>query len=328
MKTEIVEIEKADSWKVALKDSILNKIPFVIPTETVYGLAALYNDTEMIQNVFKAKSRPQDNPLIVHIGSIEQLQDLISVETDELPENIVRLTDKFWPGPLTILFKKSLNVPDIVTANSEYVGIRMPSHAIAQKLLTEVGTPLVAPSANISGKPSPTNASDVFEDLDGKVELIFDGGECEIGLESTVIKMSDNMKECIILRPGNVTEKDLVNFFDKVEIEKSILEFGLSYEVKPESPGLKYKHYSPKAKVVLIGKLDDLANCDDKNCVILTYSRRLDAKNCIFFESEEKLANKLFSTFRELDRSGVDKIYVEMPEDNMALKNRLIKASI
>lgn len=328
MQTEIIRIHEDGDWRLKLKNSVSKKLPFVIPTETVYGLAALYNDTQMVESIFQIKNRPQDNPLIVHIVALDQLQDLISVKLNELPENVMEVIDSFWPGPLTILFEKSSNVPDIVTANSPYVGVRMPKHEVGQTVLREIGIPLVAPSANISGRPSPTNAKDAFEDLNSKVELIFDGGECEVGLESTVIKLSDNMEECLVLRPGKITEEDLMPFFSNVMIDKSVLESSLTEESIAESPGVKYKHYSPKAKVILVDNINELETAGFSNFAILSYSKKLNLDNNIYFKSEDHLASKLFSTFRELDRQGLEAVFVEMPRLNLALKNRLIKAAI
>jgi L-threonylcarbamoyladenylate synthase len=329
MKTKTLKWSDSDSDLHLVQLSFENLLPIVIPTETVYGLAAPYNELPIVRNIFKIKNRPADNPLIVHIASLDYLSELIDNNVSDLPENVVRLMNDLWPGPLTILFRKSANVADLITAGSDFVGVRIPANPIAKMILEKTKIPLVAPSANISGRPSPTNAFDAYEDLDGKVECIFDGGQCEFGLESTVIKMNDSMDSCEILRPGKVTVEDLANYFKVVRLNESITKNVLENSEKVISPGLKYKHYSPKAKVIIV---DDISNFKEDPLseldFVLTYSKSLKSKNSIYFESEDALARKLFSTFRDLDRRGATVIFVEDPVSNLALKNRLIKASI
>jgi L-threonylcarbamoyladenylate synthase len=236
--------------------------------------------------------------------------------------------DEFWPGPLTILFEKSELVDDLVTAGSNLVAVRMPSHPIFKQIIDFVGVPIVAPSANLSGKPSPTNASDCFEDLDGRVGIIVDGGQCDFGLESTVIKFTtDNSVK--ILRPGFVTEKDLSQFVD-VEIDDSVLESVISSsETKVESPGMKYKHYSPAAKVEIIYDLDlKSLVLNEKEYLVCFSQLNLDLDEKVLnFKSEDELARNLFSTFRNLDRLNASKIYIEFPKENLALQNRILKAT-
>ncbi len=188
-----------------------------MPTETVYGLAASAYDPAAIKKIFQSKGRPQDNPLIVHISNLEMLQPLVTA----VPEPAKKLAEQFWPGPLTMIFPKSEKVPMEVTAGMETVAIRFPSHPVAQAIIRESGLPLAAPSANLSGKPSPTTAQHVWEDMDGKIPLIVDGGECQVGVESTVVLVKE---DCLhLLRPGAVTPEMLKTCCDQVEIDPAVL---------------------------------------------------------------------------------------------------------
>lgn len=320
MQTEIIRIEESENiQKLAkiVRRSFELKLPVVVPTETVYGLAAPFNDQDVIESIYKIKNRPSDNPLIVHISNYQQLSLLIK---NPVNDNIKKVLNEFWPGPITVLFERSENVPDMVTAGSNLVAIRMPSHRIFKDLIEELGVPLVAPSANLSGKPSPTTAADANEDLEGLVQVIIDGGKSEFGLESTVIKVNE-ANECLILRPGQITKEMLDPFFSSVKYNMSA-----NSGEKVESPGTKYKHYSPLAKVYLVDEITGFC-CDEESSVIITYSTNLKQKNSFFYENEEMLAVDIFSLFRELDRNGVKNIYIEKPKSNIALLNRVMKAS-
>jgi L-threonylcarbamoyladenylate synthase len=219
------------------------------PTETVYGLGANALDDNAVKKIFKAKGRPSDNPLIVHISSMEMLRELVAPEAFPKEGSIAsQICKTFWPGPLTILFKKSSRVADSVTAKLETVAVRMPSHPIASKLISLSNLPLAAPSANVSGRPSPTSAHHVLEDMKGRIPCIVDGGACDVGVESTVIDL--NSTPPLILRPGGITFEKLQKFVPDIQIyEKKV--HGTHLEQAPPTPGLKYTHYSPSARVIL-----------------------------------------------------------------------------
>ncbi|MCD5413518.1 MAG: threonylcarbamoyl-AMP synthase [Clostridiales bacterium] len=214
------------------------------PTETVYGIGANALNSEAARKIFEAKRRPADNPLIVHIAEIENVYPLV----EKVSKKARKLMTKFWPGPLTIIFRKSKQVPAIVTAGLDTVAVRMPNHPIALCVIKESGVPIAAPSANISGKPSPTRGNHVVDDLFGRVDIIINGGDCEVGLESTVLDMTINPS--VILRPGGVTKEmieevlgERVDFYDSSEENFS--------SILPKAPGMKYVHYSPNADVIV-----------------------------------------------------------------------------
>ena len=215
-----------------------------MPTETVYGLAADAQNADAVKEIFLAKGRPQDNPLIVHIDKVEQLDEI--AYTNDLAK---KLAQAFWPGPLTLVVKKRRGViPDIVTCSMDTVAVRLPKSAYARELISRSKRYIAAPSANISGKPSPTRAEHVIEDFMGKIPIILDGGECEVGLESTVCAVYENKP--VILRPGGITEQMIEQVAGSVEISPAVLG-GLKEGEKAVSPGMKYKHYSPKAQVII-----------------------------------------------------------------------------
>ena len=216
------------------------------PTETVYGLGANALDGEAVLKIFAAKGRPADNPLIVHISALDEIAPLIS---GDLPESARRLAEAYWPGPMTLILKKSALIPDEVSAGLDTVGIRMPSNPVARALIKASGCPIAAPSANRSGRPSPTCAQDVFEDMDGRVPMILDGGECDIGLESTVISLTDARAR--ILRPGGITPEMIERVLGGVDVDPTALK-PLAEGQIARSPGMKYRHYAPKGKLILI----------------------------------------------------------------------------
>ncbi len=309
-----------------------------IPTETVYGLAANAFDADAIKKVFEAKGRPQDNPLIVHISDIEDIAKL----TVEFPEAATKLAEKFWPGPLTMILKKSDKVPLEVTAGLSTVAVRFPSHSVALAVITAAGVPLAAPSANLSGKPSPTTAQHVMRDLSGKIPMIIDGGACEVGLESTVIDLSGDVPT--LLRPGGVTLTELRKVLGRVDVNPKILEEVDDGEAVA-SPGMKYKHYSPSAPVVIVdGKSEEFASfvknrASDKKVAVLCF----DEESALFDETDitvvsygslahpEELAAKLFSALRTLDDISPDVIYAREPSCGdgleLAVVNRLSRAA-
>ena len=214
------------------------------PTETVYGLGADALDEKASAKIYAAKGRPSDNPLIVHISDIEQLDKLVC----EIPDNAKKLMDAFWPGPMTLIFKKSGLVPDGTTGGLDTVAVRMPNHKAALELIRTSGVAIAAPSANTSGRPSPTTAAHVADDLSGKIDMIIDGGAVGIGIESTIVDVTSEIP--MVLRPGYITMEMLEKVVGKVGIDKAITG-PVSPDVKPKAPGMKYKHYAPKAELTM-----------------------------------------------------------------------------
>lgn len=302
-----------------------------MPTETVYGLAASAYDPAAIKKIFQAKGRPQDNPLIVHISNLKMLQPLVTA----VPEPAKKLAEQFWPGPLTMIFPKSEKVPMEVTAGMETVAIRFPSHPVAQAIIRESSLPLAAPSANLSGKPSPTTAQHVWEDMDGKIPLIVDGGECQVGVESTVVLVKE---DCLhLLRPGAVTPEMLKTCCDQVEIDPAVLH-QLKEGAQAASPGMKYKHYSPKADVtILSGNLAQFKEYVNSHWDSATYALVFDGEQqgiacpCLTYGADAaEQAKELFAVLRRLDELGVKKVYARCPEKQgmgLAVYNRLIRAA-
>ena len=215
-----------------------------IPTETVYGLAADATNPQAVQKIFEAKGRPQDNPLIVHIASLEELPALVR----QVPDAAKKLAETFWPGPLTMIFYKSEKIPAETSAGLDTVGIRMPQHLAARQVIQAAGVPLAAPSANRSGRPSPTTAEHVMNDMKGRIDAVLDGGPCQVGVESTVVDMTGDVPR--VLRPGAVTREQILRVLGSVEVDSAVF-----HEVAPgevvRAPGMKYRHYAPKAPVLL-----------------------------------------------------------------------------
>jgi L-threonylcarbamoyladenylate synthase len=299
METQVISSKNLD---LAIS-FLMQGIPVVFPTETVYGLGSHIFNEKGIQNIFTIKGRPSDNPLIVHVSSLEEA---ISLSKD-LPPLFYLLAKKFWPGPLTLVVQKADHVPSFVSAGLSSIAIRMPSHPVARELIQKTG-PLAAPSANISGRPSPTCVEDVLEDLNGKIPCIIDGGASFLGIESTVVSLLK--EEPVLLRPGTITRQIL-----EQAIEKTILE--PQKDAPPLSPGMKYRHYAPKAKVLLRFKKTDL-----KGPYILSPNPT----------DKMRLLNEktLYAELRRADRSGALEIEIDCCEElllNQALMNRLIKAS-
>ncbi|MBQ1388960.1 MAG: threonylcarbamoyl-AMP synthase [Clostridia bacterium] len=305
-----------------------------IPTETVYGLAANALDGNAVNRIFAAKGRPADNPLIVHISDIDQIEKFSLVS--EIPESAKKLMAAFWPGPLTIIMKKGC-VPNEVTAGLDTVAVRFPSHVVTQRIITAAGCPLAAPSANTSGKPSPTTAAHVFHDMNGKIPYIIDGGACEVGVESTVVTTAGDVP--VLLRPGGVTHEQLESVVGHVEIAHAVLERMNDGETAA-SPGMKYKHYAPSADVILLsGSSEQYISFVNEhisdNTAALCYDEDVDLIGGKTYSLghkdnyEEQSAN-LFSVLRLIDEEGYNTIYARCPERTgtaMALYNRLIRAA-
>ncbi len=335
MNTEIIKISDTDSKEKYEKAVELLKDNQVVgmPTETVYGLAGNALSEISVKRIFEAKGRPQDNPLIVHISEFSELYDLVS----EVPEIAEKLAEKFWPGPLTMILPKSEKVPSCVTAGLSSVAVRCPSHIVARNLIKYCGLPIAAPSANISGKPSPTKAEHVFADLKGKIPLVIDGGESEEGVESTVISLCGEKPR--LLRPGNVTLTELENICGEVLVDDAVLN-PLKKGEKVSSPGMKYKHYSPNATVTIL-KGDYKAFCDyvNENKTANTFAMVFDGEgenlSVEFINYGNKndyrsLSNRLFDCLRELDSLGAKECFVRCPDettDDLAVLNRLLRAA-
>lgn len=311
----------------------------VSPTETVYGLAANAMDADAVKNIFKAKGRPSDNPLIVHIASLDMLDSLVTT----IPENAKVLMDHFWPGPLTLIFNASSKIPNAVRANLPTVAIRFPSHPVMQKLIKASGLPLAAPSANISGKPSPTNVARVIEDLSGKVDVIIDGGDCSVGLESTVVDITSTPPT--ILRPGGITAEMLEAVIGPVSIDPALS--GQDPNLVPKAPGMKYTHYSPNAEVIIVkGKLSKVT---DEINTLTSKAQSLGKKVGVLATDEtmhlfkdayvlscgtstdlSTIAANLFEKLRAFDDAKVDIVYsLAFPSTGIgkAIMNRLEKSA-
>ena len=279
------------------------------PTETVYGLGANALNKESIKKIYKAKGRPSDNPLIAHIADFEDIHKL----TEEIPGKAKKLIEKFWPGPLTIVLKKKESVPDELTAGSKFVAIRMPSNQIAREIIRLAKTPVAAPSANLSTKPSPTKVEHVIDDLTGRIEGIVDGGEVEVGIESTVIDLTSDVPT--ILRPGKISKEQMEEIIGRVETKTKS-------GAVAKSPGMKYKHYSPEAKVVLTNK-ENFQKLKEKYGGKKIGEIKL---TCTL----EYYAKIIFSEFRRMDKEGMEIILVEsVPEIGLGtgIMNRLKKAA-
>lgn len=304
-----------------------------MPTETVYGLAASAFDTEAVAHIFEAKGRPQDNPLIVHIAEIGTLETLCA----EIPEAARRVAERFWPGPLTMVFKKKPVVPDRVTAGMDTVAVRFTAHPIAQELIRKSGVPIAAPSANVSGYPSPTTAAHVMRDLDGKIDACIDGGECDCGVESTVVSMVGRPR---LLRPGSVTLEQLSEIVPDITVDKAI-RGEIADTERVSAPGMKYRHYAPSAPVVAVcGEASASAGyilsvMKDGELVICydEFAGLFAGKPCVAYGSakdKKALAHGVFSALREADRLSPSRIYVQCPDDGgvgLAVANRIKKAA-
>ncbi len=307
-----------------------------MPTETVYGLAANALDEEAVSSIFVAKGRPSDNPLIVHISSVEDIEKYSLVSS--FPEKARKLANAFWPGPLTIIMPKSESVPSVVTGGLDSVAVRFPSHPAAQALISRAGCPLAAPSANLSGSPSPTTAEHVSKDLEGRVHAIMDGGPAQVGLESTVITLCTEPPT--LLRPGGVTLEQLRDVLGQVDLSDAVLN-KLNEGAQAPSPGMKYRHYAPKAKVYLVKAEDDtfrdfLSSKDKNSTVALCYDEDVPHLSVHTLPLGEKndyttQAHNLFSALRGADEiPGTQVVYVRCPDTEgvgMALFNRLIRAA-
>ena len=328
-----------DSLKIA--SELLSQGSLVaFPTETVYGLGANALNPESVLSIFAAKERPADNPLIVHICDAAQLDPLC-----EIPSRAPLLMNAFWPGPLTMLFPRKDTIPDAVTAGLPTVAVRMPSHPVAAALLKTCGLPVAAPSANRSGRPSPTTARHVLDDMDGRIPLILDGGPCDVGLESTVLDLCHGQP--VILRPGGITKSMLEQVLEEeVAVADSILR-PLRPDEPALSPGMRYKHYAPQGLVTLVEgsekdtiplmrRLCQQDLTEGKKSCVLCFTEHMEAfSGCRPHDigprrDQAQIAHRLFGILRQLDQEGMETIYSEvLPPDEigLAVMNRLGRAA-
>ncbi|MDB8806038.1 MULTISPECIES: L-threonylcarbamoyladenylate synthase [Romboutsia] len=308
----------------------------IFPTETVYGLGANALDENAVKKIYEAKGRPSDNPLIVHIYDREEVRDLAK----DISNKAEIVMDKFWPGPITIILKKKDIVPNTTSGGLDTVAIRMPSHKIARELIKQSGLPIAAPSANMSGRPSPTKGNHVKEEMDGRVSGIVLGGNCDFGLESTVLDLTGEVP--MILRPGSITKEDLEEVLGEVLVDPSLLK--KEDNKKAKAPGMKYTHYSPDADVYIVSGNDkDVIN--KINQIIRENSENgiksgvmCVEKNKEVYEGEvislgntlEEVGSNLFDVLREMDKRNVDIVYseaFEMTGVGQAIMNRLLKSA-
>lgn len=340
MKTLIKEIDinKPDQDLISLFANMLADGKTVIfPTETVYGLGANALDEDAATKIYQAKGRPSDNPLLVHVADKEDVYDLV----ENIDDRAKLLMDKFWPGPLTIVFKKKAIIPDRTSGGLDTVAIRMPSDQVARDLIRRAGVPIAAPSANISGRPSPTKPEHIIRDMDGRVDGILVGGPCDYGVESTIIDLSEDL--AMVLRPGSITLEMLGEVLGRVDLDPSLK--NKDDNIRAKAPGMKYKHYSPQAQVYIV-KADDLEGfaervdslCEDNakkglkiGVMTMNYDQHsYQAKVFDLGGSDTEVAKNLFDSLISLDREYIDIAYVPYFEERgigVAIMNRLKKAA-
>lgn len=343
MNTKVIKIDSDNIDEKSMQeagDLIAAGELVAFPTETVYGLGGDALDPKAAEKIYKAKGRPSDNPLIVHISKFEDLEYIAK----DVPASARKLADKFWPGPLTMIVQKNEKVPYATTGGMETVAIRMPNSKIALDLIRKSGKLIAAPSANTSGRPSPTEAHHVAEDLDGKIAMIVDGGSVGIGIESTIVDLTE--KKPMILRPGYITPEMLSEVLgEEVVIDPGII--AADDTKKPKAPGMKYKHYAPKASMILvegeqskvINKINELADEKSKDgkkvAVIATEETKSMYRADVILsigsrQDEDSIARHLYKILRECDDMDVEAIYSESfktPRIGNAIMNRLLKAA-
>jgi len=338
LQTEVIRIERKNINVQAIQKagSILKSGGLVaFPTETVYGLGADALNTEAAKKIYSAKGRPSDNPLIIHIADMGYLNKIVK----QVPDAAKKLADAFWPGPLTMILNKSDCVPYGTTGGLDTVAVRMPSDEIAQELIRRGGGYVAAPSANISGRPSPTTAQHVYEDMNGRIPLILDGGAVEIGLESTIVDLTADMP--VILRPGYISLEMVQSILGRAETDRGLIADDSG--IRPKAPGMKYRHYAPKAELKIVeGPIDKVISYINQRAegsrrvgIICTEETREcyphgDIKSIGSRKNELSIANHLFEVLREFDEDGVEVIYsesFEAPGLGQAIMNRLLKAA-
>ncbi|MBR5317349.1 MAG: threonylcarbamoyl-AMP synthase [Lachnospiraceae bacterium] len=342
METKVITIDHKNIDETVLQEAgrIIKEGGLVaFPTETVYGLGGDALNKESSRKIYEAKGRPSDNPLIVHICNMHDLKPIV----EEIPEDVYRLAEAFWPGPLTIIMKKSALVPKETTGGLETVAVRMPSHPVALKFIEYAGGYVAAPSANVSGRPSPTRAKYVIEDMTGRIDMILDGDGIDIGLESTIVDMTGEIP--MILRPGYITLDMLEKVLGEVDTDKTILD--INCKDAPKAPGMRYRHYAPKGQLTIvegdvektIEKINELtaqAHTKGEKVGIIGTEESQDkymgdsVKSVGKRADEESIARTLYAILREFDDEGVTVIYSESFSEcsmGQAIMNRLLKAA-
>lgn len=332
MQTRLLDAKQEGSVREAAR--ILREGGLVgMPTETVYGLAANALDGAAVSKIFTAKGRPQDNPLIVHISEFSQIKRLVKT----VPESAAKLAEACWPGPLTMVLEKSALIPDEVSTGLPTVGIRLPSHPVARALISEAGVPIAAPSANLSGRPSTTTAEHVLHDMNGKIDAVLDGGPCGVGVESTIVTLASDPPR--LLRPGGVTLEQLRAVLGTVDVDPAVMN-PLPKGARPLSPGMKYKHYSPKANVVILdggeaAYFDYVNEHAAPGVAALCYdgeeaSLRVPSVRYGGERDYARQARELFEALRKLDEIGAETVYARCPPPEgvgLAVYNRLMRAA-
>ena len=342
MKTKIIKVNinnRSSFNKLkSAAELIRNGKLVVFPTETVYGLGADATDTNAVRNIYKAKGRPSDNPLIVHIANPQDAKKY--AYTNSL---YYKLADKFMPGPLTVIMKSKSSIPKTTRGGLDTVAIRCPQNAVARKLIEYSKRPIAAPSANLSGSPSPTSFKHVCDDMNGRVNMIINSSDSDFGLESTIVKIEDE-NTLTLLRPGKITVDDLRGVCEKVNVAHAVTE-ELKEGDRALSPGMKYRHYAPKAPLILLdGSIEKISEYlsgeDDSHTAVILYDEDIDIlkerlMNVDFYNfgaSNDRLtqAHRLFYILREVDKKGYKKIFAPLPSQEgigLALYNRMIRAS-
>ena len=350
MQTKIEKVDIREGVKPSFHDAqvmeeagriLRNGGLVAFPTETVYGLGGDALDGSASKKIYAAKGRPSDNPLIVHIADLEALKAIAS----EIPEKARILAEKFWPGPLTMILKKSSAVPYETTGGLDTVAVRFPSHPAAAALIKASGTYIAAPSANTSGRPSPTTADHVAQDMDGRIDMIIDGGAVGIGIESTIVDLTGEVP--MILRPGYITKEMLEAAVGTVTVDPAIIDGELLKDVHPKAPGMKYRHYAPKGNLIVVEGAQDKViekinalvmakEAEGKKTAVIATDETKDKYLCGIVESigtrrdVKTIAHNLYDILRKMDTSGVSDIYSESFEGaglGQAVMNRLLKAA-
>ncbi len=342
MNTEIITITPGEDLAEALRRpaEILRAGGLVaFPTETVYGLGANAFEPEASARIYAAKGRPSDNPLIIHIAEVSQL----SLVTDAVPEAALRLAKAFWPGPLTMILPRKETVPKRTTGGLDTVAVRLPSHPVARALIRESGCLIAAPSANLSGRPSPTTAAHVREDMDGRIDCIVDGGPVSIGLESTIVDLTE--EKPLILRPGYITKEALMDVLSDVDYDPNLSSETASGP--PKAPGMRYRHYAPKGEMWVVEGAAEAVVAEIASRTAADAAAGLHPGVLATEETagryptgtviavgtradEESIARQLFGALRAMDAAGADRIYAESfdtPRIGQAIMNRLLKAA-
>lgn len=345
MDTEYVLIGEGEERREQIKKAagiIKNGGLVAFPTETVYGLGGNGLNPSSSEKIYEAKGRPSDNPLILHISDLSMLEGLIEGGISEAAK---KLAKAYWPGPMTLVFKKAPHIPLETTGGLQTVAVRLPNNEIARELIREANVPIAAPSANTSGRPSPTSAHHVKADLDGRIDMILDGGDVGIGLESTIIDLTEETP--IILRPGFITLEMLGDIFSEVRLDSTILMEKMEKDLRPKAPGMKYKHYAPKGKLVIyegevtkvieaINEKTELAKKAGRLTAVLATEETKDLYVADYVYSlgkrtkAKEIAHNLFRVLRELDEVGAEEIFSESFTKEgfyTAIMNRLLKAA-